>query len=97
MTDSCVNLAPIEERNIRKLVPRVHTYSTPLVSAPSTSAPSASAPSASALSASAPSASATIESQLRTRSHYTRSQKSQAVPDDLHQGGPEDTLDTIIV
>ena len=77
VTDSCINLASIEERNIRKLVPRVPTNITPSVPVPA--------------------ASTTAESQVHTRCHYTRSRKSLSVPEDIHHGCLEDTLDNIIV
>ena len=104
MTDSCVNLASIEDRNIRKLIPRV-APSAPATSAP---APSAPAPSAPVPSASVPSTSAATKlqvlvpvrkrrasrlSQPESSNHrYTRSRKSIAVPEDVFDGGVEDTI-----
>ena len=87
MTDSCVNLASIEERNIRKLIPRV---------APSAPAPSAPVPSTSAatkLQVPVRKRRASRLSQPESSNHrYTRSRKSIAVPEDVFDGGVEDTI-----
>ena len=93
MTDSCVNLASIEERNIRKLIPRVI--------APSAPAPSAAVPSASVASTSAATKlpvpvrkrrALRLSQPESSNHHYTRSRKSIAVPEDMFDGGVEDTI-----
>ena len=104
MTDSCINLASIEERNIRKLIPRVIAPSTSTPSAPASSEP---VPSASVASTSTATklqvpvpvpvpvrkCRASYLSQLESSNYrYTRSRKSIAVPEDVFDGGVEDTI-----